>query len=122
MRRFTKKDIPTINAWYQARKLPPLHPELYPDIGYIVENVAAGFIYQTDSVLCFIEGYIANPQTSKEERKAAFDEITTALIRTAKDHGFKSILAYSQLEEIRKRCERYDFKFKGHYALYVKEI
>lgn len=111
-----------INAWYAMRGMPSLEECLFPDVGYIVPGIGAGFIYQTDSSLCFIEGYISSPKTTKEERKDAFDYITNALIRAAKEHGFRSILAYTQNSEIAKRCKRFQFEHKGDYSLYVRGV
>lgn len=120
--RFSKKDIPEVNSWYVARGISPINENLFPDIGFICHGVGAGFIYQTDSALCFIDGYIAHPMTTKEDRKEAFDDITNALIRTAKDHGFDQILAYTKNPEIKKRCEKFSFKLKGTYDLYVRGV
>lgn len=120
--RFNKSHIPEINSWYVARKMASLNDNLFPDIGYLVHGVGAGFIYQTDSALCFIDGYISHPLTNKEERKAAFDEITKALIMVAKEHGFDQILAYTKNPEIKRRCERFQFNLKGTYDLYVRGV
>lgn len=122
MVRFSPENIPEINAWYCLRGMEPLNKHLFPDVGFIVSGVCAGFIYQTDSALCFLDGYVSNPDTTKEQRKEAFDKITTALILTAKDHGFTSILAYIKNPEIAKRCERFGFGLRGTYNLFVKGV
>lgn len=116
------EDREVINFWYGLRGMNWLHEHLFPDVGYIVPGIGAGFIYQTDSSLCFIEGYISNPKSTKEERKEAFDAITISLIHAAKDHGFQTMLAYTHHEEIAKRCERFQFQRKGDYALYKREL
>lgn len=116
------KDHNTINLWQNAHGLARLEEHLFPSVGYIVENVAAGFLYQTDSSLCFIDGYISNPASDKAERREAFDQITDNVIRTARDHGFRNILAYTQHPEIMKRCVRYQFAPKGVYSLYSREL
>lgn len=122
MRRVTKDDIQTINSWYAIRGMQTLGEHLFPDIGFIVDNVGAGFIYQTDSSLCFLDGYVSNPGSTKDQRKTAFDSISNALILTAKAHGFSQILAYTKNSEIRKRCERFQFMLRGDYTLYCKEL
>lgn len=122
MRRFILEDIPTVNAWYLSRGMFPLNEHMFPDVGFIVENVGAGFLYQTDSSLCFMDGYISSPATTRDERAAAFEKISQALIRTAKDHGFKEILAYTKNPGVKKMCDRFTFELKGQYDLYVKEV
>lgn len=118
----TPKDYDVINAWYRGHHMPPLCEHLFPDVGYVVDGIGAGFIYQTDSSLCFIEGYISNPDSGKDDRKEAFDQITNCLIRVAKDFGFKAVLAYTQHPEIAKRCERFHFQYKGTYNLFLKGL
>lgn len=121
-KRFTIEDIPQINAWNAMRFMPKIDEWFFPKIGFVVDNIAAGFIYQTDSVLCFIDGYVSNPDSNRLDRKAAFDLITNNLLIIAKEFGFKSVLAYTQHPAIKERCEKYDFNLKGRYDLYVKEI
>ena len=94
--RFTKDHIPAINSWYGLRAMPSVPENLFPDIGFIVPGIGCGFLYKTDSALCFLDGYMANPNTTKEERKDAFYAITRYLMRDAKDHGFTQILAYTK--------------------------
>jgi hypothetical protein len=122
VRPFQPEDIKQINSWYGARGIPPIDKHLFPDVGYIEPGVAAGFLYQTDSSLCFIDGYVANPAAPKASRGEAFDAITISIVRTAKDHGFRQILAYTEHPEIKKRCERSLFNLKGRYDLYVRDI
>lgn len=122
MRRFIVEDIAQVNSWYRARAMPTVSEHLFPDIGMIVDGIGAGFIYQTDSSMCFLDGYISNPETTREERAEAFDKISHALILTAKEYGFSQILAYTKNSEIRKRCERFGFTARGEHTLYVKGI
>lgn len=117
-----RTDHEKINSWNNARCLPFIAEHMFPDVGYVVDDIAAGFLYQTDSSLCFIDGYISNPASDKAERKEAFDLITDNIIRAAKDHGFLSILAYTQHPEIMKRCVRYHFTPKGVYSLFTREL
>jgi hypothetical protein len=121
-RKFESKDLSIINCWYRERGSAQLTEDAIPSLGFIVDDIGAGFIYQTDSCLCFIEGYVANPATSKEDRKEAFDIITANLIMAAKEAGYTKILAFTEHPEIKKRCLRYDFKHKGVYDLYVREV
>lgn len=121
-RPFDEVDMEEVNGWYCSRGMRPLSYHMFPDVGYIVPGIGAGFLYQTDSSLCFIDGYISSPVSTREERREAFDLITNAIIRTAKDHGFQQILAYTRNHGVKERCERFHFQLRGQYDLYVKEI
>jgi hypothetical protein len=122
MRLFEEKDIETINGWYRARQQPELNKYLFPDTGFFIENVAVGFLYRTDSCLCFLDGYVCSPSSTKEQRAAAFEKITHMLIRVAKDQGYTRILAYTKSPGIKKIAERFQFSLKGDYTLFIKEI
>lgn len=117
-----QKHFPQISHWYRDRDMSIPHPKFFPETGFVVENIAAGFIYKTDSKICLLDGYISNPKTTKEDRKKALDIITSDLIIYAKESGFLSILAYTKNESIRKRCGKFLFLDKGDYTLHVREL
>lgn len=121
-RKYSISDIKTLNEWYAAHRLDVPEEDMFPEIGYLVPEIGCGFIYQTDSSLCFIDGYISNPESTGDERRDAFDIITQNLLIAAKEAGFRAILAYTENMQIKKRCERYDFNKKGTYDLYVRGI
>lgn len=121
-RAISEWDLCEIADWHGARGIVPPDRELYPRIGFIVSGVAAGFLFRTDSGICFLDGYISNPNTDREAREKALDEITDRLLLAAKDHGFTKAMAYTQNAAVRRRCERYEFSPGGDYSLYIREI
>jgi hypothetical protein len=122
VRLFTPEDLKALNRWEAMceKNITPHHG--IPKIGFIVPDVCAGFLYQTDSSICLFDGFIANPEARGEKRKAGLDAVTDALIISAKDLGFKSILAFTQNERIERRCERYEFQLIGAFNLYVRGL
>lgn len=122
MRAFKKEDIAMVNEWEKAWDLNPSALDHYPETGFIIENLCAGFLYKTDSSICFIDGYISNPKSDKMERKVALYAMTKKILDTAKDMGFKNCVAYTQNYSVRNICLNNDFKPKGNHLMLVKEF
>lgn len=122
LRFFRHEDFEQINEWYTLRQMPPMRRDMLPKVGYIVDGVAAGFLYQTDSSMCLLDGFIANPLAEGHEREAALDKITDALISEADSLDFFSIVAMTKNTSIRARCRKYHFTPKGEYHVYVRGV
>lgn len=119
---YRPEDLIEINEWYSLRQMTPMRADIIPKVGYIVEGVAAGFLYQTDSSMCLFDGFIANPLAERHEREEGLDKITDALISQAEKLNFYSIVAMTKHEVIRERCRKYHFAPKGEYHVYVRGV
>jgi hypothetical protein len=104
-RRFEREDLFAINAWYKARGLPGVTLDTLPIIGQIVPNVAAGFLYLTDSSIALIEGVIANPDVIPEVRDIALDMIDLAITEDARRMGATHLIAVCVSPRLLKRSE-----------------
>lgn len=56
-------------------------------------NICAGFLYETNSALCWVEFIVANPKSNKEERGVALKLLLKELSNEAKELGFGAIFA-----------------------------
>lgn len=121
-RKFIQEDLAQVNRWHALHEMPVIGYDDLPEIGFIVPGVCAGFLYQTDSSVCMLDGYISNPESEKNARKDALDAITFLLITTAKDLMFTTIMAFTKNQSVMGRCERYEFTKKGEYNLFVRRI
>jgi hypothetical protein len=101
-----------INSWFQART-EVLTPESLPKIGYVIPGKAAGFLYQTDSSIAWIENLVAAPTLGKEERNELIDLIVLAVGEEARRRGFKVLLGYTVLDAVVKRAQRLGFDYVG---------
>lgn len=122
MRTFHQTDFEMVKKWYEDRemKCPPMSS--FPELGFIIPEVAAGFIAQTDSTVCLLEGYITNPTSSKQERDLALDEITDSLLEAAKELGYQHVLAFTSNTAIEERARAWGFGYGGQYSLMHKEL
>jgi hypothetical protein len=122
MRLFHRPDYETISEWYKERNLPPPSESSLPATGFIVPEVAAGFLTTTDSDICFLDGYISNPKSDKTERDYALDDITDALLAIANGMGFKHVLVMTRNQSIEERARYWGFSLIGMHKLMHREI
>lgn len=93
--------------WLGAKDL---RAEMLPTFGLVVDNCAMGFLYQTDSSLCFIENYVANPEKKDtEERNLALDKLTEELAAVAKRMGYKYLWSHTACPAIVERAKKHGF-------------
>lgn len=120
--RFEYEHWAPINEWFKERAAvcPPWH--LLPRVGYVVPNVAAGFLYLADGGLGFLEHYISNPRMPLAKRKEALGAITEKLIVEAKAQGVKKLFALTNNKSIMGYCNQFEFTDNGTYQTYVKEL
>lgn len=97
-------------------------PHTLPKVGFISPGVAAGFLYQTDSCVAIIDGYISNPVLNRADRDEALDEVTQALLNKAKELGFTHVKCETKLTSIGARAERHGFVPLGTFTYYVRVL
>lgn len=122
VRRVLDLDFDEIAKWFEARKMPMPDRSLFPKVGFIVDNVAAGFIYFTDSRVAIIDCYISNPKSDKKVRDEALRGITGALVTIGKSHNTRLLKCDTQLDAIKIRAEQTGFKRIGSFDAFIMEI
>lgn len=115
------RHLSMIDEWYHERNMDAPPHSSYPEVGFIVPGVAVGFLYQTDSDICMLDGYVSNPKSTEEERDEALDAITTALLDMGRYNGFKECLIISQSKAILARAKKYRFYEQGTFTLMSRE-
>lgn len=96
IRLFNKdKDYKTIVKWWLDHDQIPCPINLLPNIGFIVDELVVGFLYQTDSSVCFIECVVGDKNGNKDKRKKALLDLGEMLVNTAKEMNFKKVCFHS---------------------------
>jgi hypothetical protein len=122
-RAFTREDLPTINAWLAARDLAHLQPGMIPETGFIVEGVAVGFLYDTDSQVGFMENFISNPASSAVKVSEAINAIVDRLLQASQVLGIRYMVVMTKKPGVIKRARRWGFGVKpGPWAILQKEV
>lgn len=108
IRRYDETDFAVINQWWIAHGW-TMVPSMLPRIGFVVDGICAGFLYQTDSTFALLEWVISNPASEKESRRQGLDLLVEAAIREAKDLGFKVLYSTLKHPALIKRYENHGF-------------
>lgn len=122
VRRILDLDFDEIEKWFEMRSMTMPNRSLFPKVGFIVNKIAAGFIYFTDSSVAIIDCYISNPSSNAKERNEALDAITGALITVGKQHNIKLLKCDTQVDAIKIRAESAGFKRIGAFDSFKMEL
>lgn len=93
-----------IASWYHARGLEAPSLERIPEVGFVVDDRVAGWIYRTDSTVALIDGVISNPHTLPSARKLSLQKLAGVLVDTALALGYPDVIATSSHPSIQKLC------------------
>lgn len=122
LRQFHESDYLTIASWMEQRGQLPIHKDMLSGTGLIVDNVACGFLIQTDSALGILEYFISNPYSDETKRREALNEITYALILTAKREEIRMLVCNTNIGSIKRLAGDMGFQYTGEYSTFCKEI
>ena len=122
VRVFREEDIDEVNDWFEDRGEAGIALPVLSRTGLIVPGVACGFLYATDSRICFLDFYITNPLAAKGLRHGALKEITRQLLETAKERGYLLVMGASSHKVIQGLCEQFGFTHQGSQEVYTMEI
>lgn len=111
-----------ISSWFQARGMVPPSRKEIPGHGFIIKDLAAGFLICTDTKVCMMEFFVSNPNSDKSMRKAAISKIASALISKATALGYETIKCDSTIDAIKFQAMDLGFVSIGQYEVFIKEI
>lgn len=109
VRKYIDRDFEEVRSWYTQRGM-NLEAGSLPKLGFIIPNIGAGFLMQTDTDSCILEPFIANPYTLKKERDVALDSIFEELLKSAKELGFKRVFGFSTHLKMVWRAQSFGFR------------
>lgn len=112
IRRFTIKDYPIVESWWEKHGAFPLSLEYYSKTGIIVEGtvpLCAGWLYDTDSAICVFEFVVCNPDAPREERNKGLNELIKHIIKLAQKRNYKLIYSSVKGEKYIKRLMEQGF-------------
>jgi hypothetical protein len=96
-------DYKTLKEWWSFWRFPAPSQESLPSFGKDSFNgiiasknnkdIASGFLYETNSNMCWIEFIVTNPKTTSEERNEAILKVLEELSLSAKELGFSIVFS-----------------------------
>lgn len=115
-------DYEMISKWHHdwEKECPP--KDLLSGLGFIVEESVAGFLYSTDSKVCFFDCFISDPNITGTERDSALDVLVHCLTDAAKELNNKVIVCNSINGNIKSRAIKHGFGYAGEHGVFYKEL
>lgn len=95
MKRYDPAMYEQINEWFKDHKGDSIPEAMIPKVGFYVPGVAAGFLINTDTPICFLEPFISNPKAPKELRSKALEGIVECLEAEAVKLGYRYVYGIS---------------------------
>jgi hypothetical protein len=113
-------DYEQLKGWWEFWKFPSPPIDALPKYdeelttGLMVSindvNVCAGFLYETNSTICWLEFIVANPNVSKEDRGNCLDRLIEEFTIEAKKYGFNTIFSSIKNESLLNRYIKAGYK------------
>lgn len=121
IRIFNEKDLEEMNSWYFERGMLGISLESLPQVGFVIEGVAALFVYLTDSNIALIEGLVTNPKKSLMKRERAVRLLVSQCESYAKQIRQKVVVLIEK-KSVRGLAKNLNYKSVGFFEMLVKEV
>jgi hypothetical protein len=112
-------DYETLKGWWGFWRFPapsiPSLPQYEDDSfnGLIAskdgKDIACGFLYETNSNICWVEYIVTNPDTTSEEREEGILSVLEGLSLSAKDLGYSILFSTLKNENLINKYKKNGF-------------
>jgi hypothetical protein len=121
VRKYQPEDFAQIKEW--ASDWGSVYDEgQFPVHGFIVDGIAAYFLYQTDSTVCWLENMISKRGIDEKTRNQALELLTDAILKEAADLGFTVAYATTNVVSVAKRAKENGAMVKPNQILLIKDL
>lgn len=104
--RTNKQDMDQLNQWHMGERVST--GGMLPQLGWIVDNVAATFLFRTDAPdVVIIDQTISNPSLEPMKRARGVAVVFKACTDYIKAHDMKIVMTLTASDALRKCAERY---------------
>jgi hypothetical protein len=110
VRFFTESDYPTVCSWWKDHEWPSIPLIFLPKTGIIVDDCAVGFVYGTDSKLCWLEFVVVDKRAEKERRRKALDILISEATNIAKECGYVAMFSSVSHKGLIERYKNHNFQ------------
>lgn len=123
MRRFDASDLVMLNAWLAARGLPPRSMDDLGSTGFIIHNVACGFLLRTEArAFAMLDGFATNPTAPLRVRHAAIARLMARLLAEAKEHGISHVGGFTSSSGMGRLARRAGLEHAGATQVYRRAV
>jgi hypothetical protein len=103
------KDYATISEWWTEQQWPVIPADCLPTYGLIADGLCAGFLYETDSKIAWIEWIVGNPRADKLARRQALDALIDGLSERARSKGNRIVFTAASHSGLKARLTERGF-------------
>ena len=86
-------DYETLCSWWSVHNFVAPPKSILPGTGYICDEIAAGYLYLTNSSICWMEWVVCDPDSEKAKRSAAINGLIDHICKQARFVG--GIIVYT---------------------------
>ena len=121
------KDYKTVKKWWKAWGWTPFLKVLLPPTGIMIsyegKDICAGWIYKTDTPICWFENIISDKGADRKIRDKALDVLLDSMNGTAKNLGFHAAMTSVSSSSLIKRLGEHGYKETDkNMTNYLKEL
>lgn len=122
VREFETKDYQTLCKWWKDWEKPIIPFESLPKNGLIISDVAALFLYKTDSNIALVENLITNKFYIGKDRDFLVNLLCEEIFTKARSLGFQHIFSSSENQFVVKRLIKHKYKILDNFKLFYKGL
>ena len=115
-RTLLEEDYSMLEKWWSAWGWPAVSKDILPDNGtggvmveYKGKPIVAGFIYWSNSGLCWFDWVVSDPEGNKRARPFAVKFLIQTIEQMVKDAGKKCIMSISRSNSLLKIHKKLDW-------------
>ncbi len=120
-RRYERSDFADLKLWGEEWGA-EYREDQFPLNGFIVEGIAAYFLYSTDSSVCWLENMIARRGIKESVRNEALELLIDAILKEASDLGFTVAYATTDIVSVAKRAKEHGAIIRPAQILLTKDL
>jgi hypothetical protein len=109
-----QKHYETVAGWWAAQDWPVMPLTHLPKTGFVVSHqgkpACAGWLYKTDSAMCWLEFIVASPEIRHEPRSAVLSVLVSSARMAAELMGFQTIFMSTASQSLGSRLGAHGFK------------
>ena len=110
VRRYVPTDYSDLERWWKDWHWDPIPQTMLPEVGFIVPDGAAAFLYKTDSPICWMEWLVSNKGLRFDERDKAVDDVVSACLTEALKLGAAAVFTSTVKMTLQHRLMKHGFK------------
>lgn len=109
VRRYNDSDYETLCKWWDGYGHIDIPKRYLSPVGFIVEDHVAVFVYETKSVMAWMEFMVGNSTKTKQERSDAISMLLKEVSKYCQDNEYEVINTAAQLESLQNKFKEEGF-------------